>query len=196
MEVDIARNQLSLKDCLMDLKLKVENLQNLRKMQPTQEDLANFYKTDILPLLLQVRKINRMEKNELESLNKKIREMNQNLRTIAENCDCLEFEAAWIRNDVNKVTATDKPEELSNGIPTKPSINHFDVNSVALKDHETRMRLLDDEQDRRRQLQQRLVHLNEEINSIERSTNLNSKQLEQVKPFIRQLLDKIAQTTS
>lgn len=197
METDGNCRLFDLRDCLIELRQKTDKLFTMKKLQSTPEEVATFYKAEVTPLLLNVRRHNRKEKNDLESRNKRTKELHQNLRLLAETCNSLEFEVSCLQNEVSNIPKVKQQLQITNmNGPNSDDNEIFDVDTVFKQDHKSRMRLLDEEQDRRRLLQQKLVHLSDEIDTIERSSNLNNKQLDQVKPFIKQLLDKIGQNIS
>lgn len=196
METSGDLGMVDLRNCLIQLKQKVEALVSMKRGKTDNEAIDQYYKTQLLPLILKVRRLNRLEKNELDSMTRKAKVLNQDLRTLSETCACLEFEAACLSKDVSNVPIPKRPTKKLNELSNNLNGDIFDIDLVAGHDHQTRMRLLDEEQDKRRQLQQKLINLTDELNTIERSSTINARQLDQVKPYIRQLLEKIEQTTN
>lgn len=187
-----------LKTALQELKSQTDELHNMLRDPSRMDEVPKFFNDHVIPPLLNIRPHNRAEKIEIENRAKKVKEVYRELRTIQDACASLEFEVACLRTDVNldlnPTTPYKNPknEVMTNGI-TKGEIetNSFDVISVAKNDHPIRMRMLDEEQELRLQLKQKLSQLQDDLLTIEKTSTINAKQLDSVKPHIKNLLDKI-----
>lgn len=143
-----------------------------------QPAFTEIFHNEIAPILISLRKENRDEKNRVEEKNKKIKELYRKLLTIQDACDCIEFEVDCLRCDVATIrNSIDSDSADKNG---------SDI------DHETRMRLLDEEEIKRKELQRKLAALNDETKDIEIACSRKADQLNQVKPYIKILLDKVS----
>lgn len=176
-----------------------ETLIYLNSLIGSSKDLKSIYKQSILPHLLQIRRQNRQEKNDLESKFNRAKELNQKLIYLQELCDSLSYKASCLKSEVSGV----KEQAISNEIipmDTDSTNNNemmslrFDVNAVAQLDHESRMRRLDEEEAKRKELIEKLRKLDEDTKIIETSCSLSDNKLHQVKPYIKQLLDKVETT--
>ena len=72
--------------------------------------------------------------------------------------------------------------------------DYFDPEIVARLDHSARMRRVEEEEVKRKSLIKRLAQLEEETKNIEVSCLQSTNSLNQVKPYIKQLLDRVGPT--
>lgn len=181
-------SDLTLRETLIFLKSQIE--------QVSPENLKCMYRKSILPHLLQIRRQNRQEKNNLESKFEKAKELNQKLINLQEACDCLSYKASCLKFEVSSVKEQAKSSEIiamdTDSANNDELMNYrFDVNAVAQLDHESRMRQLDEEETKRKELLERLKKIEDETKTIENACSQSENKLNQVKPPIRQLLEKV-----
>lgn len=162
-------------DLLKELQQKTHQLMEQRQASNNVDGLQIKYQNEILPILLRLRQANRREKDELELKSQKTKDLNSRLQLLDDGHKCLKFEAAVLGDRIARFK-----------LPPLTELNGLD--------HETKMVKLDEEEAKRRRLQEALAQLNNEVSSIEHSSLQGSKQLNIVKPYIRQLLDKIGPT--
>lgn len=143
-----------------------------------------FYREELLPVMLQLRKRNRIEKNKLELNHNKVRDLNKKLINLQHECECLDFEASCLSSEIEGVKPPTKTP-LVNGFG-----NHFDVDIVSQLDHQTRIQKLEEEETKRKKLIDQLSQLEEETKSIEIACSNNANKVNNVKPYIKQLLEK------
>lgn len=189
-------SKLSLRETLLYLNSQIDQLFALKQTPNSSDNLKSMYRKSILPHLLQIRRQNRQEKNDLESKYEKAKKLNQKLYDLQESCECLAFQASCLKSEVSSVREKFSSDEvIAMDIESTNEINYrFDVNAVAKLDHETRMRRLDEEEARRKELMEKLKKLDEDTKTIEVVCTQSEHQLNQVKPSIRQLLDKVGPT--
>lgn len=182
-----------------DLKSGYDKIVALKKTPGySQEELQEVYKTDILPYLLQLRHQNRKEKDELEEKSSKIKELYEQLRDLQQMCDslsfmasCLESQAAILDGEPANKSTTTHIVDIKDSNTTNDS---FDLNAVSKLDHETRMQLLDEEEKKRKELQTKLIEINAETKIFELTCSQTTSHLNEVKPHIKLLLEKVGPT--
>lgn len=155
----------TLKSTLQFLKDKVDEI-SLLKESGDKSHVEEVYKNELVPHLIRVRRLNRIERDNLESKYNKIKDLNKELLKLEQSCNCLKFEAACSRSGL------DSSEDLIN----------IDDNSA---------QLLDQEEERRRVYQEKKFKLEEETNAIEELFTSTASMVEDWKPSIKQLLDKV-----
>lgn len=170
-------------DALQFIKTKVDEVVKLKQIPGNMEQIKELYKTELIPHMLTLRRLNRIEKNNMESNNKRVKELNQKLVSLHQECDCLTFEASCLGFEVSSVRPT--KNTIEDGI--EPEMN-------GKPDHSTRMKLLEEEEIRRKELKDVLARLVEETKEIESLCSSSTTQIDQVKPYIRQLLEKVGPT--
>lgn len=156
----------------MDLLPLLQTLKGIFDNLPVAEqrpDLRELYKSDILPHLLQLRKSNRSEKHNLEIKHEKIKNLNHQLSSLQQSNDNLQFEAACLGTPTKDVELADE--------------------EVRKLDHISRMRYLDEEEERRKDLQRKLTQLNNEMKDLEKLYLQSADEFKEVKPYVKQLLD-------
>lgn len=156
---------MSLLPLIQSLKTSFDNLS--ASSQETMK--ADYYRAEILPLLLQLRKTNRLEKNNLEAKHSQIRNLNQRLASLQQSNENLLFEAACLGSPTKEIELVEE--------------------EVRKLDHQGRMNYLDEEEERRKDLQKNLASLNEELKELEKLYSQSAEQFNEVKPHIKQLLD-------
>lgn len=154
---------------LQSLKSDVDQIAIYKQTSDNNEQIQELYMNSILPNLLQLRKINRIEKNHHESKNNRIRDLNKTLTSLQHTYDCLAFEASCLN----------------------PRVIISDAEALRGVDHETRMKCLDEEEDKRKNLQEKLAQLTAETKDLESLYSASSNELKSVKPYVVQLLDKL-----
>lgn len=188
-----------LQETLRQLRLKVDEVFVLKQQPDNLTNVKEFYKTDLLPHLLQIRKLNRSEKNALEAKYKKVKELSQVLYDTQQICDNLAFEADCLVTEVGKVsplvrTSHNEQTAEMNGMEVdsaQQNGKYFDSDVVGRDDHITRLRLLDEEQAKRIALQEKLLQIKAEARDLESARRHNVAQLNQLKPPIKQLIEKV-----
>lgn len=190
---------LELKEMLNILRSKVESAGNIKK---DREATLNLYKAEILPNLLQLRRLNRDSKDRLEEKHEKVKELSQRLVSSHQACQNLLFEASCLDHEVASAKERLSPRKVPVGAQSGAELNiesgqgndmsFFDVEKVGRLDHETRTRLLEEEERRRKKLRDELEALTKETENIEVICEQSAQQLDQVKPYIKQLIDKVA----
>lgn len=179
-----------LKECLVQLKTYTDELFGLIR-DPTQTDTIPFFRQYLIPILLKLRHHNREEKAELDKRGRKVKEIYSELSSLDESCASLEFEVACLATEVNLDIKDVKRYGPSIESPTTNGIiadNRFDVNIVSKKDHQTRMRMLEEEKQLRLELQHKLTKLHDEINNIEDTSIKSAQNMDYMKPHIQELL--------
>jgi len=198
----IASGGYNLKETLTILQGHVDQALSLKSNPEGQNAIQQLYRNEVLPHLLQLRRLNRVGKDSLATKYQKLKEWNQKLIDLQQTCDSLSFESSCLKAEVNSVRdRASQSQALTNGHDNEQAmgdeplggdgIEIFDVDAVAKLDHETRMRILDEEEDKRRSLRAKLSQLSEETKNIELSCLQTTNQLNQVKPYIRQLVEKV-----
>lgn len=177
----------TLKDQLIELKSKVDQVLTLKQTPDSAGTIKNFYATDVVDQLMQLRRTNRAEKDGLEERLKKAKELNGKLILLQEECDCLMFETACLSVEVDT-------DEMTHGMESDTETSAENGYLEAKVAHEARLRSLEDEEIKRRELMDKLSRLSENTKEIEKLCTTNSDQLNQVKPSIKQLLDKVSST--
>lgn len=194
---------LELRETLNKLRSKVEQIGNLKK-EP--EVVLQLYKDEIVSHLLNLRRLNRASKDKLEEKHDKVRDLHARLVSAHETCNNLLFEATFLRTEVNNAKERISPKkeakidhqgdvemvtnnEHNNHNDTN---NYFDPEKVCSLDHETRSRLLDEEGKKRKKLGEDLASLTKEADDMEVVVKTSENNLNQVKPFIKQLIDNVS----
>lgn len=153
---------------LQFLKSTFESISTRRQ----ETDIMVLYKSEILPHLLQLRRANRIDKNNLELKHSRIKDLSQKLASLQQSNENLMFEAACLGTSANitkdLVIADEELQKL---------------------DHPGRMKYLDEEEERRKDLQKRLSQLVDEMKELEKLYSQSAEQFGQVKPYVKQLLE-------
>lgn len=151
-----------------DLKSNIDRIIALKQSSPdSTEEIKKIYLHDILPILIQLRYQNRLEKDSLDKNVKKIQEFNARLFEIKEIYDGLSFMTSCLAADLG---------------------NSGDVQELSSEDHLLRLNKLDEEEAERKNLQLKLAELNESYKKIEALSYHGADKLNRVKPYIEQLL--------
>lgn len=201
------------------LKPGVEKILALKQNseEDSSERVQEIYRNEILPTLLQLRLQNRIEKDLLEERSKKVKELNHKLIDLQESCDSISFLTSCLNADVEQMklgvtskvitrpsiagllnpqtnglssTGTTQSSDESAYMDADDAVDVFDIKVVEKFDHDMRMRLLDEEELRRKDLQERLKESSKETKAIEATCSQGAIKLDQVKPYIKQLLEK------
>lgn len=182
-----------LKENLTALSAKIVQFGALR----TDREVAlKFYKTEILPHLLQLRRLNRLAKDKLEEKHAEISDMNRRLINLYKYSEDLKFEASCLDDEVVRAkreqigaegNAEMKTEAMSNG----NDMSFFDADKIASLDHETRISLLEEQETERKRRRDELSQLMQETEGIEKLCHLGESELNMVKPHIKQLVERV-----
>lgn len=160
-------DNLTLKDSLIHLRGKFDDA---RALKSDGDSLKEFYRNEFLPHMLQLRRLNRIEKDRLYNKNERIKDLNLKIMNLQQQYDCLSFEASC---QLYRVGGGDLPKK------------------VTIEDHVTRMQSLDEEELKRKEFEEKLIQLSEETVSIEQACSENSQKLAQVKPYVKQLVERV-----
>lgn len=179
----------SLTQVLLAIKTQIESLVALRNAGPIDtEQLMKIYRTELVPNLLELRNRQRLDMDELESRHRKLKELNQELLNLQDQCDCVTYEASCLGSEVNDV----KQKACKSESPVKNGCDSFNLDTIGKLDHETKMRLLDEEEVKRKALVEKMNELNDETTKIAQLNAECASQIDNVKPYIKQLLDKVS----
>lgn len=157
----------------------------------TPEELEEVYKTDLLPYLVQLRLQNRKEKNALQEKSFKIKELYEQLTDLQEACESLSFMISCLKSQAGQPTDKRHTEHTFSNNTTNDS---FDLTSVIKLDHETRMQTLEEEEFKRKELQDRLTEINSETKIYELACSQATNHLNEVRPHIKIMLERVAPT--
>lgn len=189
----MSQTEQPLSGTLLSLKTQIESLVALRLTQPIEtEKLVNIYRTQLTPNLLMLRSKQRSEMEQLESCSEKLKELNRELLNLQEQCDCVIYEGSCLGSEVEGVKQEACKSKSES--PMKNGCDSFDPEAIGELDHETRMRLLDEEETKRKTLLDKKNELDEETTKIAQLNAECASQLNEVKPYIKQLLDKVSPT--
>lgn len=213
MENEINQATLDLNDALIKIKSEIDSLKEVAVVssETEREQILSKYQTNVLPHLLQLRRLNRTSKDKLETKHDKVRELNRKLDNLHDYWENIVFEASCLNSDVEQAKKRLSPTKAPRVNPTPPNggmvsrIEHrmsnghsgdhqsieFDAEQVALLDHQKRLSLLDEEEQKRKALQDRLADVSKETSEIEVLCHASETELNRIKPFIRQLVDKV-----
>lgn len=180
----------SLAAVLVQLRTQIESLAALPTEQIQKEQLIDTYRAELTPYLLELRKKQRLEMDSLEARHDKLRLLNKELVNLQEKCDCVIYEASCLGSEEEEV----KPKACGSDSPVKNGYDSFQPEAIEKLDHETRMRLLDEEETRRKNLVDKMNQLNDETNKIALLNADCASQINEVKPYVKQLLDKVTPT--
>lgn len=196
--------KIDLKQTIDKLKIHVDQVMSIRKSGENLEHIPQIYRNDMLPHILSLRHLYRTKKDALEGQVARVRDMNQKLVTLSLACDSASFEADCLNfevvSDKNKlspkksncldrdgdVEMEDDTSRLRNG-----TSSHFDSEEVGRLDHETRTKLLNEEETKRKELQEKLAQLCKVTEKIEIICNESETQFSSIKPYMKQLVDAV-----
>lgn len=148
------------------LKSKVDEISVL-KQAGDREKVEEIYRKEMVPHMLRLRGSHREEIDSLQDRAKKIQGINEQLMRLYRQCDCVEYQVARMGSLL---------------------INPEDIPKL---DHETRLKLLDEELAKRKELQKKYGELERETRQIEELCSSTGSMVEDLKPYIRQLIDKV-----
>lgn len=156
------------------------------------------YQTNIIPKLLQLRKLNRISKERIEEKSDRINQFNRMLVNLREQCDNITFEASCLKHEVScakkRLSPTKSRDNGDNHMKLELNGSDtavFDIDEVGLMSHAERLQIIDQEEAKRRGLQERLAEATAETDEISLVCEDSSAQLNRLKPYIKQLLDKV-----
>lgn len=160
------------------------------------------YEQKILPHLCELRNLNRSSKEMGEIKNKKIDDLDRRLVQLQEQCDNITFEVQCLSHEVvsakNRLSPS-KPRLDGQGqgdvdmqiVSNGNDMSFFDVEKVGQMDHLARLNILASEETKRKALQNKLEEVKTETNEIDLVCQASEAQLNRIKPYIKQLLDKV-----
>lgn len=163
-------------------------------------DREREYETKILPHLCQLRKLNRLSKESGAYNNKRVEELNNRLVYMSEQCDNITFEGQCLNHEVvsakHRLSPSKHRPDSQGDIEMRSETNgndmsFFDFEKVGQLDHQTRLQVLDNEETKRKGLQAKLEEVKSEATEIELVCQASEAQLNRIKPYIKQLLDKV-----
>lgn len=172
----------SLVSALESLRAKMDAGLSLKKTPDNLDNLREYFQVEILPHLLELRYLNRAEKSALEARFDATKEANQQLASLVEQRDNIIYQHACLSLQVTS-KRSEEQFKMPDGIGS-----HLD--------HQTKMRLLTEEEVRRKDLQEKLLQLTSEVKIIEQTSTKNEKQLNHAKPYIEQLINAVDLTIS
>jgi len=189
-------------DVLESIKSSLEFVNDNRS---EREKVIETYRSTILPNLLKIRLLNRISKDKLEEKYHQIRIVEQQLVNLHNTWENLTFEAAYLRHQVTSAKERLSPRKQSSAFPKAdihkvndsdaelpdPKDDYFDPDIVSKLDHEQRTKVLELEESKRRQLCDRLSEMTSETNEIDLLCQASEQEISRVKPYIKQLLDKV-----
>lgn len=179
-EVVIDYPTANLKDTLRSLKIKLDQVLEFKKSPDNQESITRCYKEEIRPLLLATRHYNRVNKKRLLAMADGVRKVDLELTMLQSVYDSLYYKACCLDADARQ---------------KRCETNVTNIETIdSLENHNEKMQALDKEEIRRRELHLRLSKLEEETKQLEVSCSKGEKQLKEVKPYVKQLVEK-ANTT-
>ena len=187
---------LELISVLEQIKLELESINEIRN---EREKVLEAYKTRLLPNLLNLRRLNRISKDKLESRNDEIRLINQKLVSLGDYCENLTFEASCVNYEVSNAKQRLSPRKqatvdgqgdvkMFEGASKEDS---FDPDVIDELGHEERTKMLEAEGISRKQLCDKLNSLVSEADEIEHLCQQSEQEINRVKPFIKQLVEKV-----
>jgi hypothetical protein len=195
METNCLDPLLTFRDTVQKLK---SELDEFSKNHATDKEAE--YEKKILPYLCQLRKLNRLSKETDEIKNRKIDELNSKLLKLKEQCDNATFEGQCLNHEVvgakNKLSPSKSRLDSQGDVEMRLESNgndmsFFDIERVGQMDHQARLEVLENEEKRRKALQDKLAEVKTETTEIEIVCQASEAQLNRIKPYIKQLLDKV-----
>lgn len=167
-----------------------------------RDQLMNHYNQKILPNLCELKRLNRLTREMGEVKNKNVDALNAELVLLREQCDNITFEAKCLEHEVNgakRRLSPTKPArvdgqgdmQMQNVESNGNDMSFFDMERVSQMDHVTRLQVLESEEAKRKSLQEKLSEVTSETTQIELACQTSEDMLNGVKPYIKQLLEKI-----
>lgn len=189
---------IQLRETLQTLRTHIDLVEGIRE---DREATLKLYKTEILPRVLLLRQLNRNSKDKLEEKHERVKELNRRLHIPYETCNNLIFEVSYLKYEVdvakeklstkNEQVDSEGDVQMENEPMVENKIDFFDAEKVGMFDHQTRVKMLEEEETKRKALCEKLSHLKEETDNIELICSQTEEQLDQIKPFIKQLVDRV-----
>lgn len=187
------------KEILRSISSQVESIESIRHDRGA---VLEFYKSNLLPNLLQLRHRSRASKDKLEEQHDRVNKLNANLVRLQEHSSNLAFEAACLANEVEsaknkwsspkKVDADGDVEMIhQNG----NDVDFFAMDKVAGLSHEEKLKILEDEEMKRKDLQAKLVVIKEETQKTASESETTEQQLLNLKPIIQTLVQQASRET-
>lgn len=170
----------NLVDTLRLVMARLDHVLELKKKPDSRIEITNLYQKEIRSLLMAARYYNREHHRYLDSMNDKAKKLISELNVMESVYESMIYKVSSIAADAQ----ARKDETCLNDIGIIKS----------LEDHKERMQALDVEEIRRRELDLQFSKLQEEIRQLEFSCSTGAKQLNEVKPYVEQLVEK-ANTT-
>lgn len=198
--------EIDLRKAINNLKCHVNRVMSLKKSSENQEQIQQIYRNDMLPYILLLRHLYRSSKDSLEEQVERVKKLNQQLVSLSLACDSILFEADFLNYEVmsNKDKLThpkkhridkDGDVEMLDEVATSKLKNgtssYFDADEVGRLDHETRTKLLNEEETKRKDLQEKLAQLSKVTENIEVICNESASQFSAIKPYMKQLVDAV-----
>lgn len=192
---DTTKNS-SLKEALGKLKEFMDKALELKQSQKLNE-LDTFYHETMIPYLIELRKLNRFQQTSLDSELKKLRQFNQRILESQMNRDCFLFEASRLEAESAGIRNSYSAGDICKGSPSNEHtlIICAEKNDEKMQEeHLIRMKQLDDERERRKDLWKKLACVQEETTDVEQKSNKCEEQLQTVKPLMNKLVATVHST--
>lgn len=183
---------------LEEVKTDLEHISNHRT---ERDEVLSTYKTKLLPKFLRIRQLNRISKDKLEARYDEIRQINQRLASLSNHWENLTFEASCLNHEVNSSKERLSPQKSGNVTQDNMEVmddgkaidkdDTFEPDQVGKLSHIERTKVLEAEVAKRKQLCEKLDEVLAETNEIEQVCQASEQQINRVKPYIKQLLDKV-----
>lgn len=203
MDDEVNRPTYELRETLIKLKAETDDLRSLTISNGIdREQTIATYHSNVLPHLLQLRRLNRMSKDKLELKHEKVRQLNRELVNLHDRCENITYEALCLNHEVSVAKKRLSPtksrivETKGDAISKMETNGHtdtdfFDAEKVAALDHKTRLEKLDEEEKRRKDLEDKLSRVTTETNEMDSLSKSTETQLNRIKPYIKQLVDRL-----
>lgn len=198
--------KVDLRQAINNLKCHVNQVIALKKSGENNEQIHQIYKNDMLPHLLLLRHLYRTRKDSLEEQVGRVKDLNQQLVSLSLACDstlfeadCLNYEVVSNKDKLSPIrkNRTDKDgdvemiDEVENSKLRNGTSSYFDADEVGQLDHDTRTKLLNEEETKRKDLQEKLAKLSKVTENIEIICNESASQFNAIKPHMKQLVDAV-----
>lgn len=165
-------------DLLNRIRAEIDQLAKLKQLPVGTTQTQNLYKENVVESLLCLRRNNRLDKDNLEASYAKIRDMNCKLIGLQQEYDCLEYESACLQSEIDQV----RKDSSSNPV----------IEKIYKEEHANRMQLLDEEEQKRKDLTDVLRQVESETENVGIVCKQGASRLKQVKPHVAHMLDNVA----
>lgn len=167
----------TLKGTLMALR---DTLNEASTMKKDKSDVQEYYKTSIIPLLLDLRQFKRKQMLAFDDELKKLRKFNADVIECQMKKDCCLFEASKLEEEREILQSSYTQSKVSNGTSDGPTDEAT---------HALRMNNLEKERNNRTKACEQLTQVEEEAKVTQETSKTVEKKISVLKPLMKQFVD-------